>query len=105
MPAPDKGSIKIFLKAALVSGTDPFGPRIAGQRQAFLKSVNMVVIPGVLPDTVDDLADALAEGIANQWLAWQEAQTVAILPPPYGAVVDTTTTAPIAGISGPKSLP
>ena len=76
MPAPTKAFIKLYLTTALLTGTDPLGNAVSGQRKAFLKVVDGVTVPGELPEAVDDLVDGLAEGIANAWFTWQATQPV-----------------------------
>lgn len=95
MPALSQGELKQFLRVALLAPGDG----------AFVKNTTEGPIPGILPDTLEDFVDRLAAGLSNAWTAWQARQTVAILPPPVGAVIDTVTAAPVTGVSGPGSLP
>ena len=85
MPAPTKATIKAALRAALVAKKN------SDNNQLFVKRVDGNPVSGVLPEHMDEFVDALADGITTFWTAWQLNQTVTILPPPLGAVIDTVT--------------
>ena len=95
MPSlPNKDALYRLIKTSLVTGTDPFQPRVFGQRQASLKvnetATPPVTIPGVLPDVVDDLVDGFAEGLANALAATQIVLTSTGADPQGGVVTSTS---------------
>lgn len=108
MPAPvAQKDIKPLLIKHLLKGTDPLAVRVAGQRQAFVKTVmvngQMTKIPGALPEAMEDMVDAMADALAEIWENWQAKQTVGPLIvsiPSLGVPIPNpgTTTTPVSGV-------
>ena len=59
------------------------------------------LVPAQLAEGTQKLVEGISLGMYGVWVEWQAKQSVTILPP---LVIDTLTSAPIAGVSGPGSL-
>jgi hypothetical protein len=87
MPAPSPTQIQNFLTTALLA---------KGFTKKSYVNGALVVDPTKLPDKLADLVSGISNGLSQNWVAWQAAQSV--------NAVDTITSAPVVGV-GPAALP
>lgn len=97
MPALQQSVLQPALETAFKAVLDDKGNPFFAKRNLD----GTVTTPVELADGTKKMIEAISAGIVSAWKDWQPKQTVLI----SGTVADTVTHAPVAGLSGPESLP